>query len=132
MGNLHSCKNEESNEREIMSVHWNRHKYNAKPTEIDGLRFDSKAEAEYYQLLKRDLGMERIAYLEVKPAYRLPGNVTYTPDFTVYRPDGSVEVIEVKGVVTEAFRMKRKLFDSHHPLSPLTVVRKRGKTWERI
>ncbi|MEO1526714.1 MAG: DUF1064 domain-containing protein [Planctomycetota bacterium] len=81
---------------------------NAKPTIVDGFRFDSKAEAEYYVGLKlrRDAG-EIIQFLRQVP-FHLPGNVRYVVDFVEFHADGTVHFVDVKGMETEMFKLKRK------------------------
>ncbi|NIT04066.1 DUF1064 domain-containing protein, partial [Candidatus Saccharibacteria bacterium] len=52
-----------------------RHKYNAKATWVDGIRFDSRAEAEFYQLFKAD-----IKELQCK-VYLTKARILMKPDF---------------------------------------------------
>ena len=64
----------------------------------------------------------------------------YKPDFCTwtgkatgtFRGLNHAEYIEVKGRLDTAFRRARKCFDAEHPAAPLTVIRKKGKGWERI
>ena len=41
--------------------------------------------------------------------------MTYTADFVVEYADGRVEVIDVKGMRTDVYKLKRKLLLSRHP-----------------
>ena len=41
--------------------------------------------------------------------------VTYTADFVVEYADGRVEVIDVKGMRTDVYKLKRKLLLYRHP-----------------
>jgi hypothetical protein len=41
--------------------------------------------------------------------------IEYVADFEVHHLDGSIEVIDVKGMETEAFKIKRKLFEKKYP-----------------
>jgi hypothetical protein len=110
-----------------------RPKFNARRCEMDGIKFDSLAEREFYALLKADKG---VLHVDVHPTLTLPGGVRYKVDFVAYLRDeeGQQGVIayEVKGAMTPDFRIKRKLFDQFHPLAPLKVYRKRGKAWVEI
>lgn len=117
-----------------------RPKFNARRCEMDGIRFDSFAEREFYALLKADKG---VLHVDVHPTLTLPGGIRYKPDFLVWRApmdihDGyltiraSVHVYEVKGAITQDFRRMRKLFDATHPLAPLKVIQKRGRAWVEI
>lgn len=88
-------------------------KYNAKRTKVDGLDFDSKAEARRYQVLRL---MERggeIHGLTCHPRYPLVVNeqkiCTYVGDFLYRTRDGKSILEDVKGVRTPVYRLKKKL-----------------------
>lgn len=98
-----------------------RHKYHAKPAEIDGQKFASRMEAEYYAhllLLQKAGEVDSFTCqpkFQLQPAYVdaagkkvLP--IHYVADFLVKYPDGSEKVIDVKGMLTPAFRLKKKMF----------------------
>jgi hypothetical protein len=113
-------------------------KYNAKTVELDGYIFDSKLEARYYELLKEKQKNDEILFFRVQPIYQLQETfkkynktfrrIDYIADFEVHHLDGSIEVIDVKGFETEAFKIKRKLFEHKYPykLSLVTYVKKYG------
>jgi len=96
-------------------------KYNARKTTVCGHTFDSKREAEIYlDLLSRKQAGE-IVRIGFQPSYTLlagfkdnQGNkqraITYTADFFVTYADGRSEVIEVKGVRTRDYLLRKKLF----------------------
>ncbi|MFL0361421.1 DUF1064 domain-containing protein [Pseudobacillus sp. 179-B 2D1 NHS] len=87
--------------------------------------FDSKAEARYYAHLKRLQANDQILFFRTQPRYLLQEAFTkngvmhrkieYVADFEVHKKDGSIEVIDIKGVETEAFKIKRKLFEFKYP-----------------
>ena len=95
-------------------------KYNARKTTVCGRTFDSKREAEVYlELLaqKQAGGIVRIGF---QPSYTLLEGfvdntgkkqrpITYTADFFVTYADGRSEVIEVKGVRTRDYLLRKKL-----------------------
>lgn len=97
-------------------------KYGAKTTYIDGIKFDSRLEAKFYEHLK-DLQKQRLirtfemqVRFEIIPAYtsvtgKKIRKTEYVADFVVVHNDGSEEVIDVKGVETDVFKLKRKLFE---------------------
>ena len=97
-----------------------RPKYRNKKTEIGGVKFDSKAEAGRWVQLRRmqEAGLiedlRRQVSFELAPAVRIPGKgrmsppLRYFADF-VYVQDGKQVIEDVKGVVTEAYRVKRHL-----------------------
>ena len=96
-------------------------KYHAQKTTVCGRTFDSKREADYYlELLARKQAGE-IVRIGFQPSYTLlagfkdnQGNrqkpITYTADFFVTYADGHSEVIEVKGVRTRDYQLRKKLF----------------------
>lgn len=94
-------------------------KYHACKTTVNGITFDSRKEAYRYLVLK---GMEedglienlrRQVRYELVPASDVDGKhyrpVYYVADF-VYREDGREVVEDVKGVRTDVYRLKSKLF----------------------
>lgn len=112
-------------------------KYNAKPIEFDGIRFDSQAEARRYReliLLEKSGAIWGLAVhprFELRPAATYNGvrwrAVTYVGDFEYYEDNGSrppVHVVEdVKGVETAVFRLKRRLFAEAYPDIKFVVVK---------
>ncbi|MEK4883452.1 DUF1064 domain-containing protein [Bacillus sp. FSL W8-0223] len=113
-------------------------KYKSKKVEIDGHVFDSKIEARYYEQLKWLQEHNQILFFRLQPRYLLQEafkkngrtfrKIEYVADFEVHHLDGSIEVVDVKGYETEAFRLKRKLFEKKYPhkLSLVTYVKKYG------
>jgi len=108
-------------------------KFNAKKTTIDGITFDSKAEANYYLELKTRLrageikGFERQPEFELLPAFAKHGkkyqSMKYTADFLITHLDGSQEVIEVKGMRTRDYMLRMKLFNYNYRGLKFTEVR---------
>lgn len=106
---------------------WHRSsKYHAKKTVVDGITFDSRKEADRYLVLK---GMEedgsiedlrRQVRYELVPAFNVDGKhyrpVYYVADF-VYVEDGKEVVEDVKGVRTDVYRLKSKLFARRYGVS---------------
>nr|UVX91651.1 MAG: Protein of unknown function (DUF1064) [Bacteriophage sp.] len=99
---------------------WNkRSKYHAKRTSADGIVFDSKREADRYLVLKsmeEDGTIEdlrRQVRYELVPAFDVDGRhyrpVFYVADF-VYIEDGKEIVEDVKGMMTDVYKLKSKLF----------------------
>lgn len=58
-------------------------KYHNTPVEVDGIRFDSKAEAARYVQLKALRAAGRILWFTRQPSFLLLGNTRYRPDFMV-------------------------------------------------
>jgi len=92
-----------------------KHKYNAKPTIVDGIRFASKKEANRYQELKILLKAKVIQDLVLQP--RFPCHVkdklicTYVADFK-YIENGQMIIEDVKGMKTPIYRLKKKLVEA--------------------
>lgn len=102
-----------------MRHRFSKHKYNAKPTEYNGIRYDSKREAAYAKSLDtlKEAG-EVIQWLRQIPFY-LPGGVRYVCDFLVFYTDGRAEFIDVKGMETPQFKQKKKQVEAIY--SPITI-----------
>jgi hypothetical protein len=108
-------------------------KYHAKRTEIDGISFDSMAEGEYYRHLKQQQEEGVIESFELQPKYILQSGfykggkhfrpIMYVADFDIWYPDGTREVIDVKGFETADFKIKRKLFEKKYPSVTLTLMK---------
>lgn len=90
----------------------NEHKYRAKRTEVDGITFASRMEAQRYTELRALEQAGEISGLELQPRYDLVVNGVkigrYVADFR-YREDGRLVVEDVKGVKTALYRLKKKL-----------------------
>jgi hypothetical protein len=82
-------------------------KYNAKITIVDGIRFHSKKEAEFYQNLKIAQDRQDVWYFLMQVPFRLPGNVRYICDFMTVSGMG-IQFIDVKGKDTPMSILKRK------------------------
>lgn len=93
-----------------------KHKFNAVPTEHDGIRYDSKKEARYAQELGlRIKAGEVIFYLRQVPI-DLQGGVKYRVDFVEFWADGTVHFVDCKGMKTKEYIMKKKMVESLYPI----------------
>lgn len=100
-----------------------RHKFHAVPTEVDGIRFDSKAEARYYLYLKaQQADGEVVGFLRQVP-FHLPGGVRYVCDFQAFMADGTVRFIDVKGMETPAFKAKIRQLKALYPWAEIEKVK---------
>ena len=87
------------------------------------VKFDSQAEAFRFDHLKLMLMAGKIEELTLQPKYvimegykrngRKIRDITYSPDFK-YTKDGEVIMEDVKGALTEVYKMKKKLFLKIH------------------
>ena len=96
-------------------------KYHARKTTVCGRTFDSKREAEVYLELLAQKQAGEIIRIGLQPQYTLLEGfkdntgrkqrpITYTADFFVTYANGRSEVIEVKGVRTRDYLLRKKLF----------------------
>lgn len=92
------------------------HKFKARRTEIDGVKFASKKESRYYQdlLLRQKVG-EVIFFLMQTP-FHLPGRIKYLVDFVEFLSDGSVRFIDIKGYDTPLSKTKRRMVEELYPI----------------
>jgi len=100
-----------------------RNKYHAKKTEVDGIAFDSRLEANHYIALKALQSAGRISNLELQPEFPiiidgkpvrglskrgLGRPLKAVMDFRYVR-DGKVHVVDCKGVDLPLSRWKRAI-----------------------
>ena len=92
-----------------------RHKFRAKPVNIDGWHFPSTKEGKYYEelKLKQEAGIV-LFFLRQVPVH-LPGGVKYLIDFLEFHTDGTVHVVDVKGRRTKQYITKKKLVEALYP-----------------
>jgi hypothetical protein len=90
-------------------------KYKANRVEIDGVKFDSQKEADYYCELKLRLQAGEINGFCRQAEFILDGGIRYIADFIVFYKDHA-EVIDVKGFKTDVYKLKKKLFESRFNL----------------
>ena len=89
-------------------------KYKAIKTFVDGIRFDSKKEANRYVQLKMLEKNGIISNLSLQVPYTLSEStkygrkIKYIADF-VYEEDGKIIVEDVKGVKTPVYKLKKRL-----------------------
>ena len=107
-------------------------KYRNVPTVIDGHRFASKAEAARYSELKLLQASGQVRWFIRQPRFDLGNNIVYVADFLVVWnadettfSDTRVTVEDVKGVETDVFKLKKKLFESR--FGELTLITRRKK-----
>ena len=100
-------------------------KYHSRKEVVDGITFDSRKEANRYRelcILKR---AGEVVDIELQPefvlqeGFRYNGKwhrpIVYRADFRVIYADGRVEVEDVKGMRTEAYKLKKKLLLAKYP-----------------
>jgi hypothetical protein len=106
----------------------------ARPTLFGGVKYRSRAEADYAERLtwllkdKRIKAWERAAFYRIEINGRRCGR--YTPDFKVTHLDGSEEIVEVKGWAARDFLFRFNVFCALHPGLKVTVVDSKGMVYD--
>lgn len=100
-------------------------KYGNKKVIRDGITFDSAMEAKYYEHLKKLQAQGIVTSFELQPRFVLLPKfekkgkkyreIGYNADFTVHYADGHTEVVDIKGMVTQQFELRKKLFEYRYP-----------------
>jgi hypothetical protein len=129
-------------------------KYKNKSINAYGIKWDSKSElARYEQLVQMEkkqeilnlkvhskeinfLLLEKCTYKSFLGSELNQRKITYTPDFVYTTKNGILIAEDVKGMLTEAFRIKAKIFRYRYPDIVLRVVKaiytKNGYRFEDI
>ena len=111
-------------------------KYHNTKTVLNGIKFDSKLEAERYAQLKilERAGVIRALELQpsfdLLPSFRKNGKTwrktVYKADFRyILAKDDRIIIEDVKGstaVITDVFRLKQKLFEYKYPEYTISIV----------
>ncbi|AMD23134.1 DUF1064 domain-containing protein [Listeria monocytogenes] len=118
-----------------------RSKYNAKKVVIDDIKFDSKAEAAYYQQLKLLKMSGEVVSFDLQPEFILQDSfvkngkkyhaIKYRADFLVLYKDGHEELIDVKGMLTKEFRIKQKLFELRY-MQSIKCLKQKGRNFVEV
>lgn len=99
------------------------HKFKAKPVTENGNRFASTLEWSYSKHLEFLQRSGIVLFFLSQVPFRLPGGVKYIIDYQVFFTDGSVKFIDVKGVVTDMFTLKKKMVEDLYPVE-IEIVKK--------
>lgn len=101
-------------------------KYHAYKPIINGIQFDSIMESQFYLYLlklKKEheiKSFERQKTFELQPSFKTKDGqnvraITYIADFVVVDKDGVISAVDIKGVETDTFKIKKKLFQYKYP-----------------
>lgn len=106
-------------------------KYRNKKTVVDNIKFDSVLEANRYQELKLLQRAKQISNLRLQVPFLLQEGfkkngkthrkIEYIADF-VYEENGQTIVEDTKGMETETFKIKQKLFEYKYPDLNLKII----------
>jgi len=101
------------------SLDYKQSKYHNKKVEYNGMKFDSRKEYAYYTKLKLLEQSGEISTLKRQVPFLLLETVKlndktyrqtkYIADFTYLDKNGKLHVIDVKGVKTQVYQLKKKL-----------------------
>ncbi|TPR12762.1 DUF1064 domain-containing protein [Apilactobacillus timberlakei] len=117
--------------RKIVRPRRKRNKYQAHKVTVDGHKFDSRVEANYYKLLKQQhTDFKLHERFELLPTLRIFGKTyskrVYTPDFTIYEHGELVEAIDVKGYkITADASLRMRAFIEKYRV-PVYIVRNKN------
>ena len=110
-----------NNRQRIVVKDKTKNKYNNRKVEIDGIKFDSQKEADYYCELKLRLTAKEIKGFCRQAEFVLAPNLRYKADFVVFNNDGTSEIIDVKGMRTQVYKDKKKVFEDKFNLEIIEV-----------
>lgn len=104
------------------------HKTKARGVRYDGHYFPSEAECERYKTLKQREQDGTITDLELQPRYRIahPDNglliCTYVGDFRYRNATCNLVVEDVKGLISDVYKIKRKMMRAFYGIRIAEVV----------
>ena len=100
-------------------------KHNNVKVEVEGIKFDSKLEARYYEQVKWLKATGGILSFRLQPRYLLQDSfrkdgvlhrkIHYVADFEVTHLDKTIEVIDVKGQIRPVFALNLTMFHRLYP-----------------
>lgn len=106
-------------------------KYRNIPTEVHGIKFDSKKEADHYLFLKSELDAGRISNLVLQPSFEIAAAVyiggkkhqvrKYIADFSYTNAAGDYVVEDVKGFKTDIYKLKKHLVMERHGIEVIEI-----------
>jgi hypothetical protein len=116
-----------------------KNKYGARKVMVDGITFDSVAEGKYYLQLKWLKQAKQIKDFKLQPrfllleSYKKNGKTVrkteYVADFEIHNLDGTIEIVDVKGVETPIFKLKKKMFEARYDYSLKVVTLDETHGW---
>lgn len=108
-------------------------KYRNRKIVVDNIKFESNLEAERYRQLKLLQRAKQISNLRLQVPFILQEGfkkngkthrkIEYIADF-VYEENGQTIVEDTKGICTEVFKIKQKLFEYKYPNLSIKIIGK--------
>lgn len=124
---------------DVLPIKVQKNKYKNKKVEYDGIKFDSKMERDFYIHLKKLQANGTVYEFFMQKNYVLIDAYTrndgtkvrasyYKADFEVHYSNNQIEVIDIKGMLTDVFKLKQKIFETRYPfeLKLITFSKKYG------
>ena len=93
-----------------------KHKFKAKPSTCDGIKFSSKKERKRYEELKLMQQAGELEFFLRQVPFHLPGNIKYVCDFMGFWKNGTVTFEDVKGFKTPMYIAKKKIVEATYPI----------------
>ena len=123
-----------------------KNKHGAIKVMIDGHLFDSTVESKYYIYLLEQVAAGEVKSFSLQPAYELiprfqkkiNGKVKtfrkteYIADFIVVDKNNEESIIDIKGQLTDVFKLKQKLFEHTFPDKTLRLIKYERGQWKDI
>lgn len=101
-------------------------KYRNKKVYVDGIKFDSVKESRRYRQLRLLEKSGKIRNLQLQVPFELQEKYTindkkvraikYVADFVYIDQDGKTHVEDVKGIRTDVYKMKKKMFEYRYAI----------------
>lgn len=108
-------------------------KYRNRKIVVDNIRFESNLEATRYRQLKLLQRAKQISNLRLQVPFLLQEGfkkngkthrkIEYIADF-VYEENGQTVVEDTKGICTDVFRIKQKMFEYKYPNLSIKIIGK--------
>lgn len=106
---------------------WGKKKYGNKRSEVHGQWFDSKLEGDTYLMLLELFDQGLIRSIERQQTIKLTrAQIGYRVDFVIEDKDGNLLGVESKGLETDTWKIKKKLYRFYGPF-PLQIYIRKGK-----
>jgi hypothetical protein len=100
------------------------HKYKNTAIMVDGFRFDSKLEADWYKNLKAQRERGEVAWFIRQVPFDVAPSVRYFVDFLVVYAGGGIQLQEVKGYMTPLAKVKITVVEERYGV--IIRILKRG------
>lgn len=115
-------------------------KYKNKITKIGDKTFHSAMESRYYRYLNKMIANGLVDSFQCQVPYLVADafeknshsfkEIRYIADFVVQYADGHEEVVDVKGAITDVFKIKRHLFEQRYPDKTIRLIKQSSdKQW---